>query len=407
MTLPVCETCLARVRGMIGAIAGEEVESDVSRRLDSVDWNFSGVTNAIGGLHRIHWFPGNFLAQIPSYLIEALSRPGDTVADPFCGSGTTGAEAARLGRSSVQADANQLAVEISSAKLHLLSSERCRESLLRVRDKLFWRAPLQSKRAVQVSSPGLLKWFHSETLAELNGVWDLIHSEEFRDSHEVLRVVFSDLLVATSSGSGTTKSGARRRGHWGWIADNVTPKELRYQPAIEGFRRRIFSLSDAMCSEPLVRESFLVARASAEALPWRDESVDCIVTSPPYFAMIDYALANRLSYLWFGLSMESDRSREIGARFKRRRLASSVEYLEQMDACSREFLRVLRPGGYAAIVLGCSRGREDVLLEALKRFSNYLKPTWGPIQRISSRRRVSPASSSGSSEVVAVLRKPR
>lgn len=51
------------------------------------------------------WHPAAFPAEIPRRLIELYSWPGDTVLDPFVGSGTTVFEAARLGRVGLGVDA--------------------------------------------------------------------------------------------------------------------------------------------------------------------------------------------------------------------------------------------------------------------------------------------------------------
>lgn len=50
-------------------------------------------------------------------LVSALSDPGDVVLDPYAGSGTTLAVAARLGRSFVGCDASDVAVEIAEERL--------------------------------------------------------------------------------------------------------------------------------------------------------------------------------------------------------------------------------------------------------------------------------------------------
>lgn len=42
----------------------------------------------------------------------------------------------------------------------------------------------------------------------------------------------------------------------------------------------------------------IVRRGNAVALPMRPESLDCVVTDPPYDAMIDYTDASDLSYVW-------------------------------------------------------------------------------------------------------------
>src|SRR5207302_5839264 len=80
---------------------------ELLRLVTRVDWNFPGATTPQRTVHSLHWFPGNFIPQIPEYLIRLLSSPGDLVADPFVGSGTTAVEALLLGRRSSVADINR------------------------------------------------------------------------------------------------------------------------------------------------------------------------------------------------------------------------------------------------------------------------------------------------------------
>ena len=66
-------------------------------------------------------------SQKPELLLErlvtALSDPGEIVLDPYAGSGTTLAVAARLGRRFVGADASEVAVGIAKARLERLGVE--------------------------------------------------------------------------------------------------------------------------------------------------------------------------------------------------------------------------------------------------------------------------------------------
>src|SRR5689334_850544 len=50
-------------------------------------------------------------------IIAACSRPGDLVADFFCGSGTTGVAAARLGRRFLLVDARPAAIQLAQKRL--------------------------------------------------------------------------------------------------------------------------------------------------------------------------------------------------------------------------------------------------------------------------------------------------
>jgi len=58
-----------------------------------------------------------FPEAIPERCIKAGSRLGDTVLDPFCGSGTTGAVAVRLGREFVGIELNPAYVELARTRI--------------------------------------------------------------------------------------------------------------------------------------------------------------------------------------------------------------------------------------------------------------------------------------------------
>ena len=84
-------------------------------RLRRIDWDFpTAKTDYL--THGLHPYPAKFIPQIPNALIQELSSVGDTVADIFCGSGTTLLEALQLKRHAIGIDANPLAALISRAK---------------------------------------------------------------------------------------------------------------------------------------------------------------------------------------------------------------------------------------------------------------------------------------------------
>ena len=55
-------------------------------------------------IHNIHKFYAKLIPQIPRFLINKYSKPGELVLDPFCGSGRTGVVAKTLGRRFVGVD---------------------------------------------------------------------------------------------------------------------------------------------------------------------------------------------------------------------------------------------------------------------------------------------------------------
>jgi site-specific DNA-methyltransferase (adenine-specific) len=62
-------------------------------------------------------------------IIRASSRPGDLVADFFCGSGTTGVAATRLGRRFLLVDSNPAAIAIAKGRLTKEPSHAVRPTL--------------------------------------------------------------------------------------------------------------------------------------------------------------------------------------------------------------------------------------------------------------------------------------
>jgi len=56
-------------------------------------------------------------------IVQASTRPGDWCLDPFAGSGTLGAVAAKLGRRYVLVDSSSEAVSVARARLDRLAAE--------------------------------------------------------------------------------------------------------------------------------------------------------------------------------------------------------------------------------------------------------------------------------------------
>ena len=87
----------------------------------------AGVTSIVGRNARTVWtittqpYPDAHFATFPEALpercIKAGSRLGDTILDPFCGSGTTGQVAIRLGRSFIGIELNPTYAELARKRI--------------------------------------------------------------------------------------------------------------------------------------------------------------------------------------------------------------------------------------------------------------------------------------------------
>jgi DNA modification methylase len=88
----------------------------------------------------------------------------------------------------------------------------------------------------------------------------------------------------------------------------------------------------------------LVLRENAMSLPCESNSVDAIISSPPYYGALDYGRDNRLR-LWF---LGVDDYRKVDAKLT----SNEKVYVPEMTRAVGEMLRLLKPGKCAVLVLG-------------------------------------------------------
>jgi SAM-dependent methyltransferase len=88
----------------------------------------------------------------------------------------------------------------------------------------------------------------------------------------------------------------------------------------------------------------------ARSLPMEPESVDGIVTSPPYSIALDYVKNDLYALQELDENLEALRDRCIGVRGRGE--AKLQAYKEDMQKCYKEMHRVLKPGGQCVIVIG-------------------------------------------------------
>ncbi|MHA7773889.1 DNA methyltransferase [Roseibium sp. M-1] len=377
-------------------------------RLNRIDWDFPGTGTHSGTPHAFHWFPGNYIPQLPTAFIQVLSKPGEVVLDPFCGSGTTALAAMALNRDAVVSDQLKSSLLITRAKVTLARSGFDRT----LRDKLLAKLAFDHEcrttmigEAGEGSDPELEAWYSADTLSQLRFLWKLVETIS-GDQRCILNGVFSDVLFQCTSTRGSlTRSGKRRRHHWGWIADNVKPTELVNHDAIALFRSSIAQLSEIPTKE--TKSVVQVQQQDARCMSFDDEITDLVVTSPPYIGMIDYTHASRMEYLWMGWAILEERELEIGARYRRnRRSRLKEEYIADMTRCAAEISRTLRRNRHCALVLGESRAFPGTALSVIDIFAEFMPLVWGPVPRTPTRRRVSDRSATESVEYLAVFQKP-
>lgn len=344
------------------------------------DLDFHGK-NSTYSSHAIHAFPAKFPPQLPRLFIENLTEPGDIILDPMMGSGTTLLEAALLGRRTVGVDIDPLALRIGYSKLNPNSVRKIEEAGLQViansEASLHYQEARLDYRLQERFSPEnrefINYWFNHRTQIELLALLEEIETIKDDAVRSFLLLNFSSIIITKSGGVSQALDLAHTRPH------RVMTKKIN--SAIGEFRKRLKkNLQGIGISNPdSVR--FMTAEGNVEKLPLAKNSVDLIVTSPPYASnAIDYMRAHKFSLVWLGFDISrlgkmrqnyigGDATRGIEylslppfaqgivhslAKIDGKKAQVLHRYFSEMTKALGEMQRVLRPGKAAIIVVGNS-----------------------------------------------------
>ncbi|HEX7478803.1 MAG TPA: DNA methyltransferase [Polyangiales bacterium] len=260
--------------------------------------------------HGFHTYPARMHPEIASVLVAELSQPGESVLDPFVGSGTVLIEALAQGRRGVGVDLNPLALRIAHVRCQL-RDRAARSRFLRTLSAVATASEdsVRSRAVVKVPVERSERAFYDpHVLLELSGLWGEIgHVTEPLDRN-ALEVVFSSLLVKFSRQRGDT-------------TEELIDKRIRKGLVTEFFERKGQELAQRWEAlyESAPRDATAVklvagdARRLADLAP-KGYSADLVLTSPPYGGTYDYLSHHARRYAWLSLNDEPLRTHEIGAR---------------------------------------------------------------------------------------------
>lgn len=295
-------------------------------------------------MHSLHYvvsYRASFKPELPDFCIKRYSEKGATVFDPFSGRGTTALQANLLGRIAWGADINPLAIKLSRSKTAPVGLD---EIVLRL-NQMDFKRPVEMGGFQGVFSP----FYHPDTYRELlnlraqikknpdrvNSFIELLAISRLHGHSPGFFSVYSFPQISIPPESQALINQKRgQRAEYRAIAPRIIRKAA--QALRDSFTSEFFGVS--------ALNRFTIADArSLVGIP--TDSVDLVVTSPPFLDKVDYVTDNWLECWFAGVKMEQFADNVMMCRSLEQWRGFIVDVL-------RELARITKPGGFIVIEVG-------------------------------------------------------
>jgi DNA modification methylase len=289
--------------------------------------------------HGLFPYRGKFHPQLIKAIMNIIGlKKGEIVLDPMTGSGTTNIEASLIGIHSVGIDSSPFCrlmaqTKVDAMNINIESFLECTKNSAEIFDyfssKEKQRSLLEEEREIACG---------------------LIAGSEL---HNLFLLCYLDSVGY-----------ARRRKNKN--ARELFPTVLqRYSQALTNFvkikRKLGFELGKATIIQGDARD---LTHLNAEKIEIGNDSVDGIITSPPYSFAIDYLEGDKTQLEYLGYNIKDLRDNMIGLRGSN--LKNKVHnYFEDMDKTIAEMSRVLREGRHCVIIIGSNTAQLERALEGM------------------------------------------
>lgn len=291
-------------------------------------------------LHQLSPYLGKMRPELAAWAVDACTKPGDHVYDPFCGSGTVLLEAQSRGRIVVGSDLNPYAVLISRAKLGV-SDQSLPSSGRDFVDNYYSRVrDLLPKQRTDTVSQELRNMYHPDTLVSLLA-WIRVLQDEGDDFGLACL-----MGIAHHQRPGFLSYPASHTVPY--LRDRTFPRELF--PELYEYRdvetRLARKIDRAISRLPAFAESNAKGKVvHGNSSDVEGESIfDAIITSPPYMGQLHYGRDNRIRLELLGHANWQELDSAISPRLN--------VFLKRAVGWLADWSRLLKPGGTLSILVG-------------------------------------------------------
>ena len=291
-------------------------------------------------LHYVVPYQACFAPQIPEFFIKIFSEKGDIVLDPFCGRGTTVLEANQQNRIGLGVDVSPLALEIAKSKLKNITYEQVKERL----------SQIDFSKEILDGYNDFKDIYHPKTYSQIVNL-----KEQLTDSavDNLIRSIIFGRLHGHSHGFFSV---------WTFNVISFSKDRIKKQSEKRGLKPdfrdvvpRILKKAKTVLEHPVIEQpKSKLFKSDSRNLPIESNSVDLIVTSPPFLDVINYIDDNWLRFWFLGFDRNQLRNTLI-------QTGNLEEYKGFIRDSLKEMYRVLKKGKYCVVEVGDVRHKSQKL----------------------------------------------
>lgn len=331
-TLDVVESSLA-LSPLDEAIAADKRNEQIlfklgtknTARTISFKNELSWINDKDRASHNIHRYPAKLIHHIPYFFIRnnRMSLVGGTILDVFCGSGTVLVESMLAGRNCIGTDINPLCRLISNVKTTPLDQKELQSAV----NELFTK--MKEKVKVKPPSfPNINYWFTRGAQLSLAKIkWAIDACDFSNDFRDFFYVCFSSIIRKASNADPRisppvfSKRMKKRVGE----GRRVYPMKYFKQETMKNCGR-ILKFS-SLCPRNYGSQ---ILSDDAMKLSLKDETVDLVITSPPYMSAQKYFRSTKLELFWLELVTEEE-IRRLDSKLVGTERIKSDEYSQLLE----------------------------------------------------------------------------
>ncbi len=278
---------------------------NTNKKITDTTWDFKAV-NTKECTHCYHNYPAMMIPQIANRLIGFYGKNAKTLFDPYCGTGTSLVEANLAGINALGTDLNPMARLIAEAKTTIIKLQILDLYLKEFNDFLFLlNFGIKKTNIITPDFKNVDFWFKVETKNQLANISQFINKIDDEKVKKFFLVAFSETVREVS---------LTRNSEFKLYRMPVKQRE-KFNPDVFGLINLKLARNRAGLKEYIAKRKYNNVKAniykfdsSKNIEKIAEESIDIIVTSPPYGdsrTTVAYGQFSRLSNQWLDIENAS------------------------------------------------------------------------------------------------------